>query len=157
MVTSRSQSVEQDGTSCYFTIAAPGEQTFSQTAAIEDTAEAIRFRRDVTTTARYRIDPKQIVVVGHSFGGFLAGYEASHDANVKAVAMISATNLGNVNTDPKQKDIRLRRWQTRLHPVRGGNAKELFSEAEQHARDWNYVDWAGGPTPTHASVVSSGR
>jgi uncharacterized protein len=115
---------------------------FSQAAAIEDTAEAVRFLRDPQTAAMYRADAKQIVVVGHSFGGFLAGYEASHDPHIKAVAMISATNLGSVNSDLKQRDIRLKRWQTQLHPVKGGKAEELFAEAERHANEWNYVAWA---------------
>lgn len=116
--------------------------TFSQSAAIEDTAEAVRFLRDPANAAKYRIDPQRLVVIGHSFGGFLAGYEASHDPNIAAVAMISAVNLGKVNADPKEREVRLKRWETQLHPVRGVTASELFGEAERHAKDWNYVQWA---------------
>ncbi len=116
--------------------------TFSQSSAIEDTAEAIRFLRDAANAAKYRIDPRRLVVLGHSFGGFLAGYEGSHDPNITAVGMISAVNLGKVNADPKEREIRLKRWETQLHPVRGATASELFSEAERHANDWDYVRWA---------------
>lgn len=124
--------------------------TFSQSAAIEDTAEAVRFLRDPANAAKCRIDPQRLVVIGHSFGGFLAGYEASHDPNIAAVAMISAVNLGKVNADPKEREVRLKRWETQLHPVRGVTASELFGEAEQHAKDWNYVQWA---TALHARPV----
>ena len=51
-------------------------------------------------------------------------------------------NLGKVNADPKEREERLKRWQTNLHPVRGASAAELFTEAERHAKDWDYVQWA---------------
>ncbi len=116
--------------------------TFSQSSAIEDTAEAVRFLRDPANAAKYRIDPQWLVVIGHSFGGFIAGYEAARDPDVKAVAMIAAVNLGKINADPKEREARLKRWETQLHPVRGATAAQLFAEAERHAKDWDYVQWA---------------
>ena len=116
---------------------------FSQASAIEDTAEAVRFLRDPANASKYRSDPQRLVVVGHSLGGFMAGYEASHDPDITAVAMISAVNLGKLNADPKEREVRLKRWETNLHPIQGSSAPELFGEAERHARDWDYVQWAG--------------
>jgi predicted alpha/beta-fold hydrolase len=116
--------------------------TFSLSSAIEDTAEAVRFLRDSANASKYRSDPQRLVVVGHSLGGSLAGYEASHDANITAVAMIAAVNLGRINADSKEKEMRLKRWETQLHPIRSAGAAELFAEAERHAKDWDYVQWA---------------
>jgi pimeloyl-ACP methyl ester carboxylesterase len=116
--------------------------SFSQSSAIDDTAEVIGFVRQPENSAKYRIDPQRIVVIGHSFGGFLAAYEGSHDQEIAAVAMISAVNLGKIASDPKQREIRLKRWETQLHPVRGAAASDLFREAELHAKDWDYVQWA---------------
>jgi uncharacterized protein len=116
--------------------------TFSQSSAIEDVAEAVRFLREPANAAKYRIDPRQLVVIGHSFGGFLAGYEASHDPDISAVAMIAAVNLGKINADPKEREARLKRWETQLHPIRGATASSLFAEAERHTKDWDYVQWA---------------
>src|SRR5215472_16504237 len=116
--------------------------TFSQSAAVEDTAEAVRFLRNPTNVAKYRIDPRSLVVIGHSFGGFVAACEGSHDPDIKAIAMISAVNLGKINVDPKEREARLKRWNTQLHPVRGTTATDLFAEAERHAKDWNYIQWA---------------
>jgi ribonuclease BN (tRNA processing enzyme)/pimeloyl-ACP methyl ester carboxylesterase len=116
--------------------------TFSQSSAIEDTAEVVRFLRDGVNAAKYGADPKRLVLIGHSFGGFIAGYEASHDPDIKAVAMIAAVNLGRINADPKEREARLKRWEMQLHPVRGATASGLFAEAERHAKDWDYVQWA---------------
>lgn len=116
--------------------------TFSQSSAIEDTAEVMRFVREPENTVKYHVDSRRLVVIGHSFGGFLAGYEASHDPDVAAVAMISAVNLGKIGADPKDRETRLKRWETQLHPVRGVSASDLFREADRHTKDWDYVQWA---------------
>lgn len=116
--------------------------TFSQSSAIEDTAAVVRFLRDPGNVAMYGIDPRRLVIIGHSFGGFLAGYEGSHDPDISAIGIISATNLGKINFDPKERDTRLKRWQTQLHPVHGATASDLFAEAERHAKEWDYVQWA---------------
>jgi len=116
--------------------------TFSQSSAIEDTAAVVRFLRDPANVATYRIDPRRLVIIGHSFGGFLAGYVGSHDPDISAIGIISATNLGKINFDPKERDTRLKRWQTQLHPVHGATASDLFAEAERHAKEWDYVQWA---------------
>ena len=117
---------------------------FSQLSAIEDTEEVIRFLREPGNAAKYRVDPGRLVVIGHSFGGFLAGYTGSHDSAIKAVAMIAATNVGKINANPKEREARLQRWETQLHPVRGATATGLFEEAERHAKEWDYVQWADG-------------
>jgi len=116
--------------------------TFSFSSAIEDTAAAVQFLRDPANTAKYRMDPRRLVVVGHSMGGFLAGYEASHDSAVAAVAIISGVNLGRINANPDEQETRLKRWESNLHPVKGTTAPELFAEAKRHTKDWDYVQWA---------------
>jgi pimeloyl-ACP methyl ester carboxylesterase len=83
---------------------------FSQSSAIEDTAEVVRFLREAAYVAKYRSDPKRLVFIGHSFGGFIAGYTAARDPDIEAVAMIAAVNLGRINADPKERDARLKRW-----------------------------------------------
>jgi pimeloyl-ACP methyl ester carboxylesterase len=116
--------------------------TFSFSSAIEDTAATVHFLRDPANMAKYRMDPRRLVVVGHSMGGFLAGYEASHDPAVTAVAIISGVNLGRINANPDEQETRLKRWESNLHPVKGTTAPELFAEAKRHTKDWDYVQWA---------------
>lgn len=116
--------------------------TFSQSSAIEDTAEVMRFVRQPENASKYHINSQRLVVIGHSFGGFLAAYEASHDPDIAAVAMISAVNLGKIGADAKERETRLKRWETQLHPVHGVSASDLFREADLHSKDWDYAKWA---------------
>lgn len=115
--------------------------TFSESSAIEDTSEVMRFVRQPENTAKYCIDSRRLVVIGHSLGGFLAAYEATRDPDVAAVAMISAVK-GKVGADQKDRETRLKRLETQLHPVRGISASDLFREMDLHAKDWDYVQWA---------------
>ena len=115
---------------------------FSFQSAIEDTKQATNFLLDPANAAKYRIDAQRLVVIGHSFGGFLSGYAASHDSRFCGVAMIAAVNLGTINSDPKERTARMKRWETQLHPVPGVSAQQLFDEAAQHASEWDYVRWA---------------
>ncbi|HET7696282.1 MAG TPA: alpha/beta fold hydrolase [Vicinamibacterales bacterium] len=116
---------------------------FSLSSAIEDTAQAVRFLRDAANAARYRVDPRRVVLIGHSFGGFLAGFEGSRNADIAGIAMLSAVNLGTLNDNPRERDSRLARWSTQLHPVPGVTASALFAEAARHGADWDYRRWAG--------------
>ena len=116
--------------------------TFSFSSAIEDTAEAVRFLRNSENVLKYRIDPQRLVVIGHSVGGFLSGYEASHDPGIIAVGMIAAVNIGKMNADKKEREARLKRWETQLHPAQGITASGLFDEADRHAKEWDYLQWA---------------
>lgn len=56
--------------------------------------------------------------------------------------MIAAVDLGRINADRDEREARLKRWATQLHPVRGATVGDLFIEAERHAKDWDYVQWA---------------
>ena len=61
--------------------------------AVEDSRNALAFLRRPENAARYRIDPRRIVVAGHSMGGFMAA-RASADGDVLATAMIDAWDIG---------------------------------------------------------------
>jgi hypothetical protein len=58
--------------------------------------------------------------------------------------MISAVNLGKINADPKEREARLERWSSQLHPVRGATASDLFAEAERHTKDWKIGTTSSG-------------
>jgi uncharacterized protein len=66
---------------------------FSLAHCTEDTAAVLAFLRDPGYAAELRTDPKRIVLVGHSTGGFLATYAAAHDSSILALAIISAAHL----------------------------------------------------------------
>ena len=63
----------------------PGD--FSFTHSIEDTQAAVAYLRDAANAKKLRADPKYIVLIGHSMGGFMARYVGAHDPAIKAVGL----------------------------------------------------------------------
>ena len=70
----------------------PGAFSFAH--CLEDAASALAWLRDPASPVANRVDAKRIVVIGHSLGGFVAGWTGGHDAGVMGTATISAVDIG---------------------------------------------------------------
>jgi pimeloyl-ACP methyl ester carboxylesterase len=116
------------------------EGTFSFSNAIEDTQAAIQFLRETENVKKYRIDPKKIVLIGHSMGGFMAACATARDPEVAGLVMISAWNIGATMSGPKEthRVDSLPAGSTRLA---GTTPAGLQAEAEANATKWNYLDY----------------
>jgi pimeloyl-ACP methyl ester carboxylesterase len=69
----------------------PGAFSFAH--SIEDAQSALAYLRDPANASRLRVNPEEIVLVGHSMGGMIALYTAAHDPKVLAVEAISAADM----------------------------------------------------------------
>ena len=85
----------------------PGEYRFAQN--LEDADAVLAFARDPANAVKLRIDPKRLVVVGHSMGGWVTALTAAHDRNVLGAAMISAGNMGVIGGLPRDQAVTLLR------------------------------------------------
>jgi pimeloyl-ACP methyl ester carboxylesterase len=81
----------------------PGD--FSFTHSIEDTQSAIAYVRDPANAKKLRADPGDIVLIGHSMGGFMALQAGANDPAIKAIVTISAAdfNAGHLQSLPVDK------------------------------------------------------
>ena len=115
---------------------------FTFAAAMEDTDAALAFLHG-DKASEYGIDPRQIVVIGHSMGGRMAAYAGSHGNDLAGVVLIAALNLSVLTTEsPAEHETRLQRWRPQTRPLSGVTAEELIASAKPHAEDWDYVRWA---------------
>jgi dipeptidyl aminopeptidase/acylaminoacyl peptidase len=114
---------------------------FSFANAIEDTQSAVQFLRESENIKKFRIDPKEIVLVGHSMGGFMVANVAAHDPEIAGVAMISAWNIGATMSGPKETH-RVDMIPAAVPRLTGTTAGGLQAEAEENAAKWNYLDYA---------------
>lgn len=79
---------------------------FSFAHARTDAEAAVDFLTNPANVAKYRIDPKRIVVAGHSMGGFMAASaSAARPSAVAGTILIDAWDIGGdayfAKTDPK--------------------------------------------------------
>ena len=124
----------------------PGAFSFSN--SMQDTLAAIAYVREPGNAAKLRIDPKRIVLIGHSMGGFMAAYAGSRDPAILGTAMISAANFyrwaaGDFAVTPY---IRQRLIQGLIDedilPLAGCTGVSLADEMLAHRKEWNFEDYA---------------
>lgn len=68
---------------------------FSVAHSIEDAAAALAFIRRPEVAAKYQVDPRRIVVAGHSMGGLAAAMTGARDKDLAGVALFDAWDPGN--------------------------------------------------------------
>ena len=97
---------------------------------IEDCHNVIKFLRN--HHENYRIDPKNIIVIGNSLGGFNALYTVFKDPLIDRVASISGFYLPIVKqlleNDEKQKELIIDLFNSSLNPLAGTSAEKLVQE-----------------------------
>ncbi len=79
----------------------PGQYRFMQN--LEDANAVLAFARDPANAAKLRIDPKRLVIMGHSMGGWVTALTAAKDKQLIGAAMISAANLGRFGQAPRDQ------------------------------------------------------
>ena len=147
------QAIRRDGwTVVYFDYrgswGSPGD--FSFTHSIEDTQSAIAYMRDPANAKKLRSDPKDIVLVGHSMGGFMARYVGAKDPAIKGVGLISAADMGvdiANSTKPGQEKEAIAHLAAGLAkngmaPLAGCTPESLAKEIFANAAAWNTVNLA---------------
>lgn len=107
---------------------APG--TFGPAHALEDANAAIAFLRSPATVAAYEIDPDRLVLMGDSFGSWVALQTAARDPLVACVGAALVFDVGRLGADLSQDE-----------GVRGA-FEQMFSDVE-NAPDLGYRLAAG--------------
>lgn len=139
----------------------PGAFSFSN--SLEDTQSAIAFLRDPTNAAKLHSDPAYIVLIGHSMGGLMAYYSTAHDPAIRAIAVISATdiNAGPLSAlKPEQQAQAIPRLahalaDEGLAPLAGCTPEGLAQDVLTHAAEWSAVNLAPKLVPRPALIITS--
>ncbi len=138
----------------------PGD--FSFTHCIEDTQAAIAYMRDPATAKKLRADPAHIVLIGHSVGGFLADYSGAQDSTIEAVGMISAANLGGLDTWPlggghaaTLDEVAAALAKSGMAPLAGCTPESLAREVIANQTGWDFVSSAPKLASRPMLVVTS--
>jgi acetyl esterase/lipase len=68
---------------------------FTLHAGIEDADELLRFLRQPGNATPLALDPHRLLIVGHSYGGYVAAALASHAAGVAGAVLIAPWNISH--------------------------------------------------------------
>jgi pimeloyl-ACP methyl ester carboxylesterase len=137
----------------------PGRYSF--THCREDGEAAITWLRAALTSRVYLVDPNRIVVVGHSMGGFVAGWLAGHDDHLAGAVLISAgRSFGNLPRGISREEV-IKRMEDNLkndkgmHTVGDTTAEELADEVIRNNAAWNLAQFAPTMAKHPLLVVTS--
>lgn len=130
----------------------PGEYRFAQN--LEDADAVLAFARDPANAAKLRIDPKRLVIMGHSMGGWVTALTAAKDKQLIGAAMISAANLGAFGKAPR--DQLAAGMKENGQEALAGTSPEIMADeliAKGDAFDW--LKAAPALTATNLFILSS--
>lgn len=81
----------------------PGTYSFANDIA--DVDAVLAYARDPANAARLGLDPKRMVLGGHSLGGWVTALTAAHDKGLAGAFMISPGNVGKFGKIPRDKAV----------------------------------------------------
>jgi pimeloyl-ACP methyl ester carboxylesterase len=139
----------------------PGNFSFSN--GIEDTAAALAWLRRPEVAKSLRLDPRRIVLIGHSMGGFMAVEGAAADPAVKAYATISAADLGGRMQHllaTQERTEALAKMAAGLAaegmaPLAGCTPQGLTNDVVQHMTSWPFASKIDALKDRTALIVTS--
>jgi pimeloyl-ACP methyl ester carboxylesterase len=139
----------------------PGVFTIAH--VLEDTDAAVSFVRRSDIAESFGIDTKQIVLGGHSMGGFAAAAHARNDAGLLGVLLLDAWNVG-ITADELSKVSGAKRAALAAkifvemgNLLHGATPMSLAEEIVSHRADWNYMSWDNGLAHRPLLVIGASR
>jgi pimeloyl-ACP methyl ester carboxylesterase len=137
---------------------------FSFAHAAEDADTQVRFLLEPASVQRYRIDPRRVVVIGHSMGGFMAASAMAHTPQVAGAVLISAWNIGADyethrhmgDAEPTiENEAKGLGEASNMAPLSGTSAMELAREIHDHQKDLNLLSLAPAIAPRPVFVLTA--
>jgi acetyl esterase/lipase len=125
--------------------------TFSFLGNLEDAAAVLAYLRDPHNAASLRLDPRRIVIAGHSMGGFVAARTAARDGGLLGAVLISAWDPSR---PMKHKDA-VAFMASDMESLAGVTAESMAAELEAHTQELSLIDAATGLRGKRLLVLSA--
>ena len=124
-----------------------GPGTFSFAHCLEDAASALDWLRSADGDCASRVNPRRIVVIGHSMGGFVAAHLLAEQPDVLGAGLISGVDLGRSfgNADKRLAVAEIDEnvgSSAGLHILAGTSPLVLTEEARANAERWSLRNYA---------------
>jgi acetyl esterase/lipase len=137
---------------------------FSFQHAAEDADTEVRFLLDPANARKYRIDTHQIVVIGHSMGGYMAASATAHNPQLAGAVLISAWNIGADyesrrhvhSSDPTiANEAKSLESDNNLLPLSGTSGEALAREIYDHQKELDFNNLAPAIAGRPVFIITS--
>ncbi|HZX89308.1 MAG TPA: alpha/beta fold hydrolase [Rudaea sp.] len=139
------------------------EGTFTFDGAIEDTAAAIAWVRSPEAARHSRFDPKRIVVIGHSMGGFMAAQRCAADQALLGCVLLAPwdlsfdTRLLSKATDAERERSASEDFADVDGRLAGMNAHQVVETLMKNGNKWQLAAFAPNIAKRPALIVLATR
>jgi pimeloyl-ACP methyl ester carboxylesterase len=116
---------------------------------LEDADAVLAFVNDTANARRLGIDPKRIVIAGHSMGGWVSIHTASHHPELVGAVLISAADMGLHGTRSRESEIKF--MADDMESLAGVTAESMFDEV--HANSARFIFDAAAPGLAHTQLL----
>jgi uncharacterized protein len=113
--------------------------TYSNSHVMEDVTAALAWLRRPIAADSYRVDPRRLILVGHSGGGFHALHAAALEDSIGSVAALAAVDIGRRGgalKDSAAFEAAVHQRESLLGPIHAISARDLIQELADHAAEW---------------------
>lgn len=118
------------------------EGCFSFQNVLDDVKAALEFVRSDEASQKYRIDKQNIVLVGHSMGGFATLLTAADDLDIKAYVAIAPFDFGAMGSTAKANNESLmflrEMFKECIVPLQGTTVDDLINEVMTNDDNWSF-------------------
>jgi pimeloyl-ACP methyl ester carboxylesterase len=137
---------------------------FSFHHAAEDSDTEVCFLLDPANARKYRVDTHQIVVIGHSMGGYMAASATAHNPQVAGAVLISAWNIGADyesrrhvhSSDPTiANEAKSLESDNNLLPLSGTSGEALAREIYDHQKELDFNNLAPAIAGRPVFIITS--
>lgn len=117
------------------------EGTYSISNVLEDAEAAIDFLNSEKCKKSYRVDSEEIILIGHSVGGFTALMTAANHPEIRSVASLAGFNIGVYGdmifgSNKLIKDAAAQ-WEDSIPPLKGITAEEFLVDVVENRKKWD--------------------
>jgi len=117
---------------------------YSWQNSLDDTETIINHFRKEEVKELYRCDPKRIILIGHSMGGFISLMKIAEHSSINHACSFAGFNLGLwadfVKGNEEIKLISLERMKDSVELIKGTSAEALLEEMIVNHEQWNLVN-----------------
>jgi pimeloyl-ACP methyl ester carboxylesterase len=110
----------------------PGSFRFAQNP--QDAEAVLAYLRDPSNAAKLGIDPKRIVIAGHSMGGWVAAHTAARDHALSGAILISMADMGLVGGRPRAQAVAA--MADDMETLADVTAESMVDEITAHAKEF---------------------
>lgn len=118
------------------------EGIYSVKNDLEDAEVVLDFLKS-NESAKYRVDQNNIILMGHSLGGFVAFMTAANHPEIKPVAFIAGANMGgmgiNLTRSGQSIDEAAKMLESLIFPLKGITAQQLAQELMDNGEEWDLM------------------